>query len=89
MKCRKGKFGLVHDGVGGIKDGVLREMAEFDAVGDGDSAGVDGQLSGENAEERGFSAAIVADEPDAFAAVDGEVQLVEHDAPAEGFFDIE
>jgi hypothetical protein len=31
------------------------------------------KLAGENFEQRGFSAAVVADQSDAFAAVDGEM----------------
>ena len=36
MQLGERQLGFVHDGVGGIEDGILREMADLGAFGDGD-----------------------------------------------------
>ena len=59
-------------------------MVDF---GDGDDAGVGDDLAGEDFEERGLAGAVGADEADALAALDVEVELVEEDALAEGLLD--
>ena len=88
MKFGERDLGLVDDGVGGVEDGVLAEMADLDGLVDGGGAGVEGELAEEGLEEGGLSGAVVTDQADALAAVDVEVELVEEDALAEGFLDV-
>ncbi len=45
-------------------------------------------LAGKHLEERGFARAVGPDEADAFAFVDGQVQLLEEDLLPEVLFDI-
>jgi hypothetical protein len=84
----EGELGLVDDGVGGVEDGVLAEVTDLDRFIHGGGTGVEGELAEEGFEEGGFARAVVADEADALAAVDVEIELVEEDALAEGFFDV-
>ena len=88
VQRRERQLRLVDDGVGGVENRVLGKMADAKALGDGGRSEVDGHLAKDDFEQRGLSAAVVADQADAFAAVDGEIQLVEDNAPAEGFLDV-
>src|SRR5206468_1201062 len=67
---------------------ILREVTDFDAVGDGDRAGVGDDLADEDFEKGCFARAVGADEPESLAALDVEVELVEERALAEGLFEV-
>ena len=87
MKLGEGQFGLVHHAVGRIELRVLRQMADLDRPGDGDRAGIDRHLADQHLEKGGFARAVVADQSDALAQVDAEIEIVEKDSFAEGLFD--
>ena len=88
VEVGEGEFGFVDDGIGGIEFGVLGEVTDFDGFGDGAGTGVEGEFVGEDFEDGSFAAAVVADETDALAAVDGEEELVEEDAASVVFFEV-
>src|SRR3954463_14478173 len=88
MKLGEGKLGLVDDGIIGVKDGILLKMTDFDGLINRGSASVRDQLAKQRLEQRRLSRAVIADQTDALAAVDVEIELVEEDALAEGFLDV-
>ena len=74
MQGGKGQLGLIDHGVGGIEHRILREMSQRFPWRWRLTPGIDGQLADQDPEQRCFSAAVVADQADAFAAVDGEAE---------------
>src|SRR5580658_11203959 len=63
-------------------------MADFYGAGDGDGAAVGGHLVGEQTKQRGFAGAIGADEANALAEIDLEIEVLEDDTLAEGLFEV-
>ena len=75
-----------HDGVG-VEDFVLvlGEEVDEDVVAFADGAGGGGFLLAQEPDESGFACAVGADEGDAVAAFDGEVEIVEDEFFAAGW----
>jgi hypothetical protein len=88
VEVGEGELRLVKQGVPGGELRVLFEHADADRPGDGDVAGVGFHFAGQHAEEGGLAGAVVADESDSLAALDGEAELVEHETVAKNFFDV-
>ena len=80
---RAGRQRLVH-GERGIEPRglVLREVLHHHLVAFGARAGVGRFLARQHAHQRGLAGAVVADERDAIAALDVQVDVVEHDLVA-------
>ena len=68
MELREGQFRLVDDRIGRVEAGILREIPDLDAPGDGNLAGIGLELADEHLKERGFPAPVGPDEADALAA---------------------
>ena len=71
----------------GREPGILLDVAETGALAHGDFAGVGVDLAGENAEQRGFTGAVGADQADAISFGNGERNFLEERIGAEGFRD--
>ena len=68
------------DGLVGVEFGELREIADFDAIGEFDGA-FGGLIAAEHEVEEGsFTGAVLADEADAFAGGDAEEDVLEDEA---------
>src|SRR5450432_1841697 len=63
-------------------------MAYLNGFSDANAADIGHDLAGYNFEQRGFAAAVFADQTDAFTAIYEEFELVEQHALAESFFDV-
>jgi hypothetical protein len=73
----------VTDGAGeGFRD-LLGEAGDADAFGDGDRARIGGGLAGGDAHEGGLAGAVTAEQADAFAFLDLEVEVVQDGRAAE------
>jgi len=88
VELGEAEFGLVDDGVLEVELGILDEVADLGGLADGDGTLVGLDFADEHLEEGGLAGAVVADEADALALVDGEVELLEEDFFAEVFFDV-
>ena len=88
MQIRKRQLGLIDHGVGRIEDRILGEIADAHAAADGYDSTFGRHLAHHNFEERRLAAAVVADQADALAPVDVEIELVEEDALAKCFLDV-
>jgi outer membrane receptor protein involved in Fe transport len=75
---------LTRGGGAGAEDGLLREVARTQAALDLQRAGVGLHLAGEHLHQGGLAAAVDADEADAFARFDDELEVREEGAAAEG-----
>src|ERR1700722_12569951 len=63
-------------------------MAELDGFCDGDGAAVGSHLVGEQTKQSGFAGAVGADEADALAEIDLEIEMLEDDTFAESPLEI-
>ena len=61
----------------GVEFGELGEVADFHALGEFDGAFGGGFAAADEVEEGGFAGAVAADEADALAGLDGEVELAQ------------
>ena len=68
--------------------GDLMDIADANALAEGDFAGVGLLFRAEDGEESGFARAVRADEADAVAIVNGEGDVLEERSGAEAFGDI-
>jgi len=72
---------------GAAKDGDFR--AGLAGLGMVSRSGDDGiELAGHGADERGLAASVGAEDGDVFAGMDGEIDVVQDDAVAEGDVDV-
>ncbi len=88
VQMRKSQLGFVDDCVGRVKARLLREMADLQPPVDRHHARLRLHLPCDDFEKSGFSRAIIADQPDALAAVEQQVGLIENNAIAERLFEI-
>ena len=73
------------DGAAGKREPFLRQVADADALHDGDGAGVEPVDAGQDLEQRGFAGAVGADDAGALVGRDQPVQVFEEDFGAEAF----
>ncbi len=78
----KGGGGFVEQGVTGVREAVLRQIADRQAVRLDDQAGVRLVHPGEHLEQRGLAGAVRAAEADPFARADLPGHTVEQDTLA-------
>ena len=82
------RLDVLADGEGALELEFLGQVADAEAAAPGDIAGIGVLVSGEDAEEAGFAAAVAADEADLFAGSDGEGDGLEQTLVAIGQGDV-